>query len=172
MPKTATIRPEDRAIAGHILYYPETGEFRWRSARGGQAAGSPAGSVWRRKGDVRYVIQFNGRGYQANRVAWLIMTGAWPTFQIDHQDTDGLNNRWTNLRQATHAQNIANAKTRKDNVLGLKGVSFHKVKGAFVARIQHNKIRVVLGYFASPEEAHAAYRTASQQYHGEFGRAA
>lgn len=165
--------PEDKSIADCVSYDPETGEFTWKVNRGTNAmAGKRAGSVWRRKGDARYVIAFNGRGYQGNRVAWLIMTGEWPAAKVDHGDCDSLNNRWGNLRLATTSQNAANARRRKDNTTGHKGVTYRSLTRKFVARIQHDHKRIWLGHFSSLEEAREAYERAAKDLHGEFGRAA
>lgn len=163
--------PEDRRIADYVAYDPETGAFTWKISRGSKvAAGSPAGSAWRRKGDARWVIRFEDRGYQANRVAWLIVTGDWPVRPVDHRDGDGLNNRWLNLRLATGPQNAANARKRKDNTSGHKGVTRRTNTGQFEARIQHEHRRISLGRFATAEEARCAYERAAMELHGEFAR--
>lgn len=88
--------------------------------------------------------------------------------QCDHKNGNGLDNRRSNLRLATGYENSLNRKLRKNNQLGLKGVS-RKGK-RFVARITVNKKTIQLGIFDSPQEAHDAYRIASKCYHGQFGR--
>ena len=89
---------------------------------------------------------------------------------VDHIDGDGLNNRRCNMRFATHAQNMRNARIRCDSTTGFKGTNFHKQSGKWMARIRVNDKSNYLGLFTSPEEAHAAYCAASEKYHGEFGR--
>jgi hypothetical protein len=91
-------------------------------------------------------------------------------FEVDHEDGDGLNNRQYNLRVATHAQNMCNRRVNINNKSGLKGVSWRKESGKWVASISLNSKDKYLGLFDSPEEAHAAYCRASDKYHGEFGR--
>lgn len=160
---------EDRAIADYVAYDPDTGAFTWKITNGPRAlTGSRAGSAWRRLGAVRYVIRFRHRGYQANRVAWLIMTGEWPSTIVDHRDGDGLNNRWANFRAATPAQNAANARIRKDNTVGLKGVTLRGSR--YVVRIQANKRRISVGSFRTAQEAALAYREAAETHHAEFRR--
>lgn len=162
---------ENPAIAQAVAYNPVTGDFTWRASRSSNArAGERAGSAWLRKGDARYVIRFEGRGYQANRVAWLIMTGDWPRLPVDHVDGDGLNNRWANLRLASISQNNANARRRRDNTSGFKGVS--RRGASYEARIQHEGRRLNLGRYDTAEEAHAAYAKAAQRLFGKFGRVA
>jgi len=92
--------------------------------------------------------------------------------QIDHIDGDGLNNRRLNLRKATAAQNQHNQGINIVNTSGFKGVGFHKESGKWSAKIKINRKRLHLGYFATPEAAHAAYAEASARLHGEFGRVA
>jgi hypothetical protein len=88
--------------------------------------------------------------------------------EVDHRDGDGLNNRRRNMRIATHSQNMHNTRRNKNNTSGFKGVDFSF--GKWRARIKIKGKKKHLGMFASPEEAHAAYCTASRELHGEFGR--
>ncbi|WP_371833424.1 HNH endonuclease [Ferirhizobium litorale] len=83
-----------------VLHYdPETGRFRWLVTNSVRAiAGSPAGSVANR-GHVS--VRIDGRAYQAHRLAWLYMTGVWPTHMVGHADSDVKNNRWVNLHVRT-----------------------------------------------------------------------
>jgi hypothetical protein len=88
--------------------------------------------------------------------------------QVDHRDGNGLNNRRANLREATRQQNMHNQRTRCDSTSGFKGVG--PSKGKWQARIKlHGKVRH-LGYFHTPEVAHAAYCKASKELHGDYGR--
>jgi hypothetical protein len=91
-------------------------------------------------------------------------------FDIDHRDGDGLNNRRSNLRIATRAQNLHNQRIVRRNTSGFKGVSWNKRDHKWQARIYVNNKQFSLGYHATPELAHAAYCEASARLHGEFGR--
>jgi hypothetical protein len=93
------------------------------------------------------------------------MTGAWPPNDVDHINGVRDDNRWTNLRLATRAENLRNMKA-KTNKTGLKGVYLNA--GRYTARIRHNYTSHYLGRFDTPEEAHAAYRKAADALHGEF----
>lgn len=90
--------------------------------------------------------------------------------QTDHKDRDGLNNRRANLRDATDSQNAMNRRRQANNSTGFKGVSLHKRIGLYQARISANRTRIHLGYFETPQMAHAAYLAAAKKIHGEFGR--
>jgi HNH endonuclease/AP2 domain len=90
--------------------------------------------------------------------------------EVDHRDGDGLNNRRSNLRLATSSQNKCNQKRRKDNTSGFRGVVWDKQAKRWYAYIKLHGKRKLLGRFHSPEEAHEAYKKASAEVHGEFGR--
>jgi hypothetical protein len=112
-----------------LRYEPSTGKFYWRhrdsltkslNARdAGRKAGYPTGKN-------KWGIQIDGRPYLAHRIAWLYMTGQWPTNILDHKDQNGKNNRWNNLREADHTQNSRNRKRDVRNKSGRKGVYWHK----------------------------------------------
>ena len=87
---------------------------------------------------------------------------------VDHVNGCGLDNRRSNLRPASRAQNQWNAGRTKTNTSGWKGVSRHKC--SWRAQINVNGKRVRLGSFPTPEEAHAAYCEAAKRLHGEFAR--
>jgi hypothetical protein len=89
---------------------------------------------------------------------------------VDHIDGNGLNNRRSNLRHATNSQNQHNQSVNSVNKSGFKGVSWHKKRGMWQARIRANKKRIWLGNYICVKEAHAAYCEASARLHGEFSR--
>lgn len=89
---------------------------------------------------------------------------------VDHRHGNPLLNIRSELRLATSSQNNQNAPKRADNTSGYKGVSWHRGTGKWRARIQANGEQVFLGFFATPEEAHEAYKKAASKYHGEFAR--
>ncbi len=84
---------------------------------------------------------------------------------VDHINHDGLDNRRSNLRVATHSQNMQNSR-KHSSPQALKGVS--KAGKKWEARIRINGIQTRLGTFLTPEDAYVAYCKASAQYHGEF----
>jgi hypothetical protein len=88
--------------------------------------------------------------------------------QGDHWNGNTLDNRRDNLRIATYAQNTQNARPRKDNPSGYKGVQLHR--GVWCAQITVNGKKQHLGSFSTPELAHAAYCEAAKKAYGEFAR--
>lgn len=91
---------------------------------------------------------------------------------VDHIDGDGLNNRRSNLRVATPAQNAHNARVRVDNVSSYKGVFWDADHQRYRARITAHKQSHSLGNFRCVTAAAVAYVKASRRIHGEFGRVA
>lgn len=85
--------------------------------------------------------------------------------RVDHKNRRGLDNRKSNLRKATPAQNLANTGPRHD---GFKGVTFHKQLGKYQAFLKHGGDNYYLGVFASPELAARAYDAKAKEIHGEF----
>lgn len=150
-----------------VTYDPETGVFRWRVSRGGSKAGDIAGTTDR---DGYVLIKVDRVRYRAHRLAFLYMTGEWPDDKIDHRDGNPGNNLWTNLRDATQAQNMKNARKRHDNASGFKGVFFEKRGGRFRSMIRGGGARKHLGYFDSAADAARAYDAAAKLHHGEFAQ--
>jgi hypothetical protein len=91
-------------------------------------------------------------------------------FEIDHRNLNKLDNRRDNLRIATRSQNKCNTPSRRDNKLGVKGVSFKIANNKFVAQIVVNGKKKHLGLFETVEEAKAAFDKAAIDGHGEFAR--
>ena len=77
--------------------------------------------------------------------------------EIDHWDGDGLNNRASNLRPASHDVNVRNAKMPINNTTGATGVILHKQRGRFVAQISVAGRTRHIGLFNTVEEAANAY---------------
>lgn len=89
---------------------------------------------------------------------------------VDHIDGDGLNNKRSNLRIATHSENSRNQRYRTDNKSGVKGVAFHKDTGKWQAFIRVGNKQRHLGLFANKENAAIARASASSMHYGEFKR--
>jgi hypothetical protein len=87
---------------------------------------------------------------------------------VDHINGDGLDNRQTNLRPATHAENARNRRMHSDNASGFKGVFADRRR--WRAGIVTNGARRDLGCWGTAEEAARAYDSAAREFHGEFAR--
>lgn len=153
---------EMRTIFG---YEPDSGRLFWNVTRRGVGqAGTTAGSP---QPHGYLSIMFKGKRYQVHVMIWYIVTGEWLPGRIDHEDLNGGNNRWINLRKATHQQNGWNVKGRTKS--GYKGV-YPTPNGKFTARIKVNGKIINYPSRVSAEEAWRDYCAAARQYFGEFAR--
>ena len=87
---------------------------------------------------------------------------------IDHINHDTLDNRKSNLRRATNAQNHHNQKMLRTNKLGLKGIYATKRGRPFEALIRFNGKNIHIGRFDDPVEAARAYDRKAVELFGEF----
>ncbi len=109
------------------------------------------------------------RALHEHHIAWYFMVGEWPTFEIDHRDQDGLNNRWENLRPADASQQQLNSNLRSDNKTGVKGVWWDRAQNRFRAQISVNGKLIQLGGFPTIDEAIDVRRAAeAKHYDQEF----
>lgn len=156
-----------------ILHYdPVTGFWTWLIARGSVKKGTSAGSVMGKENYYYLNITIDGTNYLAHRLAHLYMTGEWPENHVDHEDSDGLNNIWENIRKATRSQNLGNQKTHSNNTSGFKGVCWDKKANKWVVRIQVDKKSRTIGYFKKEDidKASDAYEKAASELFKEFAR--
>lgn len=152
-----------------FLYDPLSGSLTWRMnknyrARAGERAGSLHGDAKRQS---RYV-RVDGVKCHEHRVIWLHVTGAWPEGMVDHRNGDASDNRWANLRDVSAEVNAQNRrKPRAGARVGLLGVVIKKrcpIK-PYTSSITVGGKRKGLGFFATAEEAHAAYVKAKREMH-------
>ena len=88
---------------------------------------------------------------------------------VDHINHNGLDNRKVNLRLATHAENIRNARRPKINKSSkYRGVCYSKHNKKWRATILVNHKKKHLGYFRDEKEAGKAYDKAAKLYYKDF----
>ena len=150
-----------------VLHYcPETGVFTWLVGGGWRRRGAEAGSIcYNNSSNKPYRhICANQQRYRAHRLAFLYMTGGFPEDQVDHEDGNGLNNAWSNLRPVTSAENAKNMRKRDNNTSGVTGVYWHKKGKKWQAKIMLDGRGIHLGLFLSKEDAIAARKAAEVTY--------
>ena len=157
------------ARAKHLFHYDcETGVFTWRNCGLKKLNGQPTATSVGSHG--YHQIYADGKMYVAHRVAWLYANGKWPKGYIDHVNGVKTDNRICNLREASQSLQNGNTKRRKSNRSGFKGVDFKVSHKKWRARIAFQGKHRLLGYFKTPELAHAAYRSAAREVFGQFAR--
>ena len=154
--------PTRERVLELLQYQSDKGEFYWRTTRGRCAAGRRAGCA--AHSGAHWRICIDGAYRFEHQLVWLIETGKWPEQTIDHRDTNGLNNRFDNLRYATKIDNAQNIrKAHVDNQSGYLGVK--KQRYGFIARITVDKKTVHLGSYKTAEDAHEVYVAAKRRLH-------
>lgn len=115
-----------------------------------------------------YVVHSTSRklGKQTKIRLHSLVMGAQKGQIVDHKDGNKLDNRRTNLRFATTAQNIANSRRHCTNKSGYKGVCWHSRDKIWAAFIKGKH----LGYFNTAKEGALAYNEAALKLFGEFAR--
>lgn len=166
MSKNVPILTQDR-LKELLNYDPETGVFVWRRT------GKAAGTVTEQRGATSYLrINIGGCIHYGHRLAWLYVYGIHPVGVIDHANRNGLDNSIRNLRLTSQVMNAGNAKIRRDNRSGFRGVSFCKQTQKWRAQLRFGKCSVNIGRFATKDEARAAYEQAAGDRFGDFLRRA
>jgi len=111
-------------------------------------------------------------GHRQRRQATLsihrLITEAPKGMHVDHINGNPLDNRKSNLRICTHAENSNNTGPRKNNTSGYKGVYWAKRNKRWLAQITHNGKQVYIGHYKDKEEAARAYDAKAKELHGEY----
>ena len=153
--------PTQEYLKNLHTYNPDTGEYLSHRFK------KPLGSKDKR-GRIRAKIQ--GKPYFVSRLVWVWMTGEDPGDNyVDHIDGNPSNNKWSNLRLTTPAQNSHN-RILPSNLSGYRGVyKLSKPCGKrYYSQVVSNGVKHYLGVFDTPEEAHAAYIQKIAELHGEY----
>lgn len=100
-----------------------------------------------------------------------LIMGAQKGEIVDHADGDGLNNRRSNLRLCSHAENMRNTRIRRvDKSSRFKGVSLDVTSGRWRVEVEKDGRRVYVGSFKDEEVAARRYDAAARLMFGSFAR--
>lgn len=142
---------------------PVVGRFTWLVMLQGRISKKP-----------RVYTQIGGR-LRKKRVYLARLLMGEPDCHVDHISGDTLDNRRSNLRLATPAQNSKNQKPTGRGTSRFKGVSWHKTRHGrpisgkpWRATITVDRKRFYLGFYPEETAAAAAYDAAAREHYGEF----
>lgn len=92
------------------------------------------------------------------------------TEYVDHINGDGLDNRRSNLRMATHSQNMSNRRPARSGTSRYLGIWWDSQKSRWRGEARQGPTRLHIGYFTDEVEAACAYDSAARELHGAFAR--
>lgn len=147
-----------------LKYDPDTGWFIWRVNRAGGRVkvGNRAG--YAHHTGYRYAC-VDGRTVTEHRLAWFFVYGRWPNGDLDHINRVRHDNRVSNLREVSRAENCQNQPIRRSNKSGVTGVYYHKVSKKWAASININRKQIHLGVYATREEAVKIRQNAEMEHY-------
>lgn len=173
-----------------LRYEPDTGKLFWRKRTPDMFSGgyrSPEGncSAWNARFAGKEAFAFDrGNGYlsggifgvlyAAHRVIWAMHHGKWPDDQIDHINGDRTDNRISNIRSVSQAENGKNMKRPSTNTSGVIGVTWDKQTEKWRSGIRVDGKKKCLGRFQCKTAASIARLAAERRYgfHENHGRIA
>lgn len=142
--------------------------------------------------DAERVLQFNWQAFRTHRKmeAWYASRGVWlgggkqttelmhrfivgvgdPAIQVDHWNSDGLDNQRDNLRTCNNQQNTSNMRKQSGFTSQFKGVRWHARDQVWQAYIRVNHEQHHLGSFPDEFSAALAYNDAAGRFFGDFAR--
>jgi len=151
----------------HELFEYKDGElFRKITTNNRAKQGARAGSAFRQGYEF---IGINNKVYLKHRLIFMMFHGYLPK-KIDHIDGNPKNSKIENLREANDAENSYNAKLRKDNTSGCKGVIWHKWAKKWKVTVKAKNTVIYSKYFDDLELADLVAQEARNKYHGNFSR--
>lgn len=181
MAKVTLPTPEE--LRQLLRYDPETGKLFWLSRPRAMFKTDSQHKTWNaRFAGVEAFTAVKSNGYRhgriwgqhvyAHRAGWALVHGEWPSEQVDHINGDRADNRLSNLRAVSNAQNCMNRSLQRNNTTGTVGVYWHAPSARWTARVHVRGKQVSLGYFKSKAEAASARALAAKEYgfHENHGR--
>ena len=144
------------------LFTYRDGGLYYRATRGGNVAGSRAGTLQRV--GYRQVMIAKKKHYE-HRIIYLMHHGVFPA-EIDHINNVKDDNRVENLRACVSSENKYNLHGR--SATGVKGVYFDKRRARYCAELVAGGRKVRAGSFSSLESAAAAIKALRVAHHGDF----
>ena len=112
-----------------------------------------------------------GATHLAHRVIWAMETGEWP-LELDHDNRIKSDNKFINLKETSHLDNMKNLSIRSDNTSGYTGVTWNKASNKWCSQISINSRTVGLGSFGCITAAAVARQQANikHKFHKTHGK--
>lgn len=153
-----------------LNYSSETGNFTWKKLHKFTSKAKVGGIAGVKTWMGTIHIKVGGKVYQAHRLAWLYIYGEFPKGILDHKNNIRSDNRISNLREATLAQNCHNKKATKRSKSGVKGCFWDEKNLKWKVSITMDGKYHHVGRFDNIFAAAAAYDKAARSLQGEFAK--
>ena len=157
-----------------VSYDPSTGSLTWKDRVGdgkfnSRLSGKPA---FAQPSKGYLTGRMLGGNYKAHRVAWAIYHGEWPSSQLDHINGNRADNRISNLRLVSHAENAKNQRPKTSNKSGEPCVSWYARDRKWWVKITVDGRQKHIGYFDKIEDAVLARNAAWKEngFHENHGK--
>lgn len=116
------------------------------------------------------IVKYEGKSYYSHRIVWFLVTGEEPPALIDHEDGDGMNNLWYNLRDGTGGINQRNRRKSSNNTSGWSNII--RDRSGWKAILGYNNEVLFLGRYSSAETANRVVKDKKKELgfserHGE-----
>lgn len=159
--------PDQEYLSKILDYNPETGGLFWlyredaRKEWNTQFAGKPAFTAINDQG--YHCGSVDRKNYRAHRIIWKLCKGTEPNL-IDHINGVRSDNRISNLRSVSHAQNQRNQKIRTTNRSGVTGVGWVEKSRKWRAQIMVEGKAIHLGMFTDVSDAINCRKLADKKF--------
>lgn len=174
--------PTIEYLRQRLRYCSDTGKLFWHYKNLNDFADRQHGQIWNsrfagneagtinKKGYRK--IKLDGSVYLAHRLCWAIHFGEYPSSQIDHINGCPGDNRISNMRVVTNAENCKNKSKSKYNTSGIVGVSWRDDIKKWRAQIKVNQKIISLGHYEHFDDAVEMRKSAEIKYsfHQNHGR--
>jgi hypothetical protein len=152
-------------LKSQVNYDQETGIFTWKVRNSNRIKiGDQAGNYHNGGYIEMYLL---GERHLAHRLAWLYVNGYMPKI-IDHIDGNKLNNKISNLREVSYAENMYNSKIRSDNKSGVRCVSWNKKHQKWEVRVKIDGKLKNYGYYKELDDAAKVAEKVRKEHHTIF----
>lgn len=148
----------------HQFFDYKDGQLLWKASKGKAKKGSSAGCFT----NYPYKqVRIDGVLHLLHRLIFMYHHGYCPKV-IDHADGNALNNNISNLREATHSQNLLNRKIASSSSTKIKNVCWYSKINKYRVAIQIDSKYKHFGYYDDIELAELVAIEARDKYCGRF----
>ena len=121
------------------------------------------------KAGTFYAMRTKWQGEKRKVYLHRILIGVTPDRRVDHINGNGLDNRRSNLRVCSNAENMRNMRRGRGRSI-YKGVAWFTRDECWRAYIVMDAKQIHLGYFATEVEAAEAYDESARRLFGAFAK--